>query len=157
MYMWKVGRANAAPRLREINGLYGGEYAGHYYFRDFFYSDSGILAGSIMLNVVAKLKRQGRTLSSLIDEIAAYQNSGEINFRLDDKRGAMERVKDHYVSLEKPAAFYDFDGYRVEYQDWWFNIRMSNTEPYLRLLCEATSKDLLDTKAAEITKLITTT
>lgn len=155
MYMWKVGRANAAPRLRDINGLYGGEYAGHYYFRDFFYSDSGIMAGSIMLQVVAKLKKQGRTLSSLIDEIAKYQNSGEINFKIEDKRGAMERVKNHYVSQEKPAAFYDFDGYRVEYQDWWFNIRMSNTEPYLRLLCEATTKELLDAKVAEITRLIT--
>ncbi len=156
MYMWKVGRANAAPRLRDIKGLYGGEYAGHYYFRDFFFSDSGIMAGSIMLQVVAKLKKQGRTLSSLIDEIAKYQNSGEINFKIEDKRGAMERVKDFYVQKEKPTAFYDFDGYRIEYKDWWLNIRMSNTEPYLRLLCEATTKELLDAKVAEITKLITT-
>jgi phosphomannomutase len=155
-YMWKVGRANAAPRLREINGLYGGEYAGHYYFRDFFYSDSGIMAGSIMLNVVSNLKKQGRRLSDLIDEIARYQNSGEINFKIEDKRGAMERVKNFYVSKEKPTAFYDFDGYRVEYKDWWLNVRMSNTEPYLRLLCEATTKQLLDEKVAEITKLITT-
>ncbi|MCR5454623.1 MAG: phosphomannomutase/phosphoglucomutase [Bacteroidales bacterium] len=155
MHMWKVGRANAAPRLREINGLYGGEYAGHYYFRDFFFSDSGIMAGSIMLQVMAKLKKQGRKLSDLIDEIGRYYNSGEINFKLEDKRGAMERVKDHYVNQEKPSAFYDFDGYRVEYQDWWFNIRMSNTEPYLRLLCEASTKELLDQKVAEITKLIT--
>ncbi|MBR4273326.1 MAG: hypothetical protein IKQ30_10875, partial [Bacteroidales bacterium] len=126
------------------------------YFRDFFFSDSGIMAGSIMLNVVSNLKKQGRRLSDLIDEIARYQNSGEINFKIEDKRGAMERVKNYYVSKEKPTAFYDFDGYRVEYKDWWLNIRMSNTEPYLRLLCEATTKQLLDEKVAEITKLITT-
>ena len=154
MYLWKVGRANAAPKLREIKGLFGGEYAGHYYFRDFFYSDSGILAASIMLQVVGKLKKEGRTLSQLIDEIRRYHNSGEINFKLDDKRGAMERVKDFYVTKEKPTAFYDFDGYRVEYSDWWFNIRMSNTEPYLRLLCEASTKEKLDEKVAEISALI---
>lgn len=154
MYLWKVGRANAAPKLREIKGLFGGEYAGHYYFRDFFYSDSGILAASIMLQVVGKLKKEGRTLSQLIDEIRRYHNSGEINFKLDDKRGAMERVKDFYVTKEKPTAFYDFDGYRVEYSDWWFNIRMSNTEPYLRLLCEASTKEKLDEKVAEISSLI---
>ncbi|MCQ2252693.1 MAG: phosphomannomutase/phosphoglucomutase [Bacteroidales bacterium] len=154
MYLWKVGRANAAPRLREINGVYGGEFAGHYYFRDFFFSDSGIMAANIMLQIVAKLKKQGKKLSELIDEITRYHNSGEINFKLEDKRGAMERVKDFYVSREKPTAFYDFDGYRVEYSDWWFNIRMSNTEPYLRLLCEAKTKELLDEKLKEISAMI---
>jgi len=153
-YLWKVGRANAAPRLREIQGLYGGEFAGHYYFRDFFYSDSGILAANIVLQIVAELKREGSTLSALIDEITRYHNSGEINFRLDDKRGAMERVKDFYISKERPTAFYDFDGYRVEYADWWFNIRMSNTEPYLRLLCEARTQELLEQRLEEIKGMI---
>lgn len=154
MYLWKVGRANAAPRLREINGVYGGEFAGHYYFRDFFFSDSGILAANIVLQIVARLKRKGVRMSDFIDGITHYHNSGEINFRLEDKRGAMERVKDHYVNIEKPTAFYDFDGYRVEYQDWWFNIRMSNTEPYLRLLCEAKTKEMLEAKVREISEMI---
>lgn len=153
-YLWKVGRANAAPRLREIEGLFGGEFAGHYYFKDFFYSDSGILAGNIVLQIVARLKKEGRKLSEVIDEITRYCNSGEINFKLDDKRGAMERVKDYYISKEKPTAFYDFDGYRVEFPDWWFNIRMSNTEPYLRLLCEARTPELLEQRLSEIRKMI---
>ncbi|MCQ2974018.1 MAG: phosphomannomutase/phosphoglucomutase [Bacteroidales bacterium] len=154
VFMWKVGRANAAPKLRELDGLFGGEYAGHYYFRDFFFSDSGVLAGSIILQVVSKLKANNKTFADLIDEIRNYENSGEINFKIEDKRGAMERVKNYYVSKEKPTAIYDFDGYRVEYKDWWFNIRMSNTEAYLRLLCEAKTKELLDEKVQEITNLI---
>ncbi|MCR4560311.1 MAG: phosphomannomutase/phosphoglucomutase [Bacteroidales bacterium] len=154
MAMWKVGRANAAPKLRELNGVYGGEFAGHYYFRDFFFSDSGILAASIVLSIVVNLKKQGKKFSDLIDEITHYHNSGEINFKIEDKKGAMERVKNFFVEKEKPLAFYDFDGYRVEYQDWWFNIRMSNTEPYLRLLCEAKTEEMLKEKVETITKLI---
>ncbi|MCQ2250437.1 MAG: phosphomannomutase/phosphoglucomutase [Bacteroidales bacterium] len=153
-YLWKVGRANAAPRLREIDGIFGGEFAGHYYFKDFFYSDSGILAANIVLKIVAKLKKQGRKMSEVIDEITRYCNSGEINFKLEDKRGAMERVKDFYTAKEEPVAFYDFDGYRVEFADWWFNIRMSNTEPYLRLLCEARTPELLEQRLEEIKKMI---
>ena len=155
MYTWKVGRAFAARRLREIGGIFGGELAGHYYFRDFFYSDSGMLASILIVNVVAKMKKQGVSLSALISKIEGYQNSGEINFRLEDKKGAMDAVRDHFMALEKPSAYMDFDGYRVEFPDWWFNIRPSNTEPYLRFLCEANSKELLEEKVAEVRKILT--
>ena len=151
---WKVGRAFAAEKLREIDGVYGGELAGHYYFRDFFYSDSGLLASIIILNVVSALKKGGRTLSSLIAEIEKYENSGEINFRLEDKAGAMEAVREMFCAQEKPTAFMDFDGYRVEFPQWWFNIRPSNTEPYLRFICEASSRELLDEKVAAVRKLL---
>ena len=156
MQTWKVGRAFAAHKLREIDGIYGGELAGHYYFRDFFYSDSGLLASILILNVVAKMKAQGVSLSQLIARIEKYQNSGEINFRLEDKRGAMEAVRDFFMQSEKASAYMDFDGYRVEFPQWWFNIRPSNTEPYLRFLCEATSKELLDEKVAKVREILTT-
>ena len=148
MHTWKVGRAFAAKKLREIDGVWGGELAGHYYFRDFFYSDSGLLASIILLNIVADLKREGRKLSQAIAEIVRYQNSGEINYRVEDKKGAMEAVKDYFMAQEKATAFMDFDGYRVEFPTWWFNIRPSNTEPYLRFICEATSAELLREKIA---------
>ena len=155
LHTWRVGRAFAAPKLREIDGLWGGELAGHYYFKDFFYSDSGMLASIIVLRIVAaKVKKEGRTFADLVDEIRRYDNSGEINFKIEDKDGAMERVRKFYVSQKEPNVFLDFDGYRLEYDDWWLNIRKSNTEPYLRLLCEAITKQLLDEKVAEITKLI---
>lgn len=156
MRTWKVGRAFAAHKLRELDGVYGGELAGHYYFRDFFYSDSGLLASILILNVVARMKAQGVTLSQLIARIEKYQNSGEINFRLEDKKGAMDAVREHFIASEKPTADMDFDGYRVEFPQWWFNIRPSNTEPYLRFICEATSKELLDSKIAEVREILTT-
>ena len=154
MYTWKVGRANAARRLREIDGIWGGELAVHYYFKDFFYSDSGLLASILILRVLANLKKEGISFSQIIGKIARYQNSGEINFKLTDKQGAMDAVKAHFEEQEKPTAFMDFDGYRVEFPDWWFNIRPSNTEPYLRFICEATTKELLDKKVAEVKSLL---
>ncbi|MBR1956970.1 MAG: phosphomannomutase/phosphoglucomutase [Bacteroidales bacterium] len=155
MNTWRVGRAYAALKLREIDGVYGGELAGHYYFRDFFYSDSGLLAAILILNVVAKMKSQGVSLSQLISRIEKYQNSGEINFRVEDKLGAMNAVRDYFMQAEKATAYMDFDGYRVEFPQWWFNIRPSNTEPYLRFLCEATSKELLDEKVAKVREILT--
>ena len=154
MNTWRVGRAYAALKLRELDGVFGGELAGHYYFRDFFYSDSGLLAAILILNVVAKMKAQGVSLSQLIGRIEKYQNSGEINFRLERKKEAMDAVRDYFMSTEKATAYMDFDGYRVEFPEWWFNIRPSNTEPYLRFLCEATSKELLDEKVAKVKEII---
>ena len=154
LHTWRVGRAFAAPKLREIDGLWGGELAGHYYFKDFFYSDSGMLASIIVLRIVAALKKQGKTFSQQIDELTKYKNSGEINFRVEDKAGAMEAVKEHFEASEKPEAVMDFDGYRLEFPQWWFNIRPSNTEPYLRFICEATTDELLQKKIAEAAAII---
>ena len=154
MYTWKVGRANAARKLREIDGVWGGELAGHYYFRDFFYSDSGLLASILVLRVLASMKKKGLTMSELIDGIAKYRNSGEINFRLEDKQGAMDALREHFISRETPVAMMDFDGYRVEFPDWWFNIRPSNTEPYLRFICEASSDELLESRINEVKEVL---
>jgi phosphomannomutase len=151
---WKVGRAFAAPKLREIKGIYGGELAGHYYFRDFYYSDSGIMAALIVLNLLARFKKEGKTMSELISGISKYANSGEINFKIEQKLEAMEAVKDHFLAEEEPIEFMDFDGYRIDYKDWWFNVRPSNTEPYLRLLAEATNEELLKTKLDKIKSII---
>lgn len=155
MRTWKVGRAFAAHKLRELDGVYGGELAGHYYFRDFFYSDSGLLASILILNVIAGMKAKGISLSQLISGIEKYRNSGEINFRLEDKKGAMDAVRDHFMQTEQATAYMDFDGYRVEFPQWWFNIRPSNTEPYLRFICEAVSDELLDEKVATVRDILT--
>lgn len=154
MRTWRVGRAFAAHKLREIDGIYGGELAGHYYFRDFYYSDSGLMACLLILNVIDKFKKQGLSLSKIIARIETYANSGEINFRIEKKKDAMDAVRDYFVGLEKPTASYDFDGYRVEFPDWWFNIRPSNTEPYLRFLAEAKSQDLLKEKVEKVREIV---
>jgi phosphomannomutase len=155
MRTWRVGRAFAAHKLREINGIYGGELAGHYYFRDFYYSDSGLMACLIILNVIARFKKQGLTLSQMMARIETYANSGEINFRIENKQGAMNAVRDHFIAIEKPTAIFDFDGYRVEFPDWWFNIRPSNTEPYLRFIAEAKTQSLLVEKVEKVKTIIT--
>ena len=154
METWKVGRAFAAIKLREIDGIFGGELAGHYYFKDFFYSDSGLLASILILNVVAKMKKKGISVSELISKIESYENSGEVNFRIEDKKGAMDAIREHFLAQEEASAIMDFDGYRVEFPQWWFNIRPSNTEPYLRFICEARSKDLLNDKLAQVKKIL---
>ena len=154
VHTWKVGRANAALKLREIDGIWGGELAGHYYFRDFFYSDSGLLASLLVLRVVASMKKKGITLSEAIAAIEKYKNSGEINYRIEDKQGAMDAVREYFVSRENPTSVMDFDGYRVDFPDWWFNIRPSNTEPYLRFICEAKSDELLQEKISTVDSIL---
>ncbi len=154
MYMWRVGRAYASVKLREIDGIYGGELAGHYYFRDFYYSDSGILASLLVLRIISKFKKRGIRFSEIIGDIRNYSNSGEINFKIEDKKSAILALKEYFTQKEKPAAFYDFDGYRIEFKDWWFNIRPSNTEPYLRLLVEAKNDQMLNKKLAVIESII---
>jgi len=147
--IWRVGRAYAAMKLREIDGAFGGEFAGHYYFRDFYYSDSAMIAAQVILHIVSEMKEKGISVSQLISQIATYANSGEINFKIEKKKEAMEAMKEHFMAQETCVRYMDFDGYRIEFPQWWFNIRPSNTEPYLRLLMEAQTKALLDEKMAE--------
>jgi len=154
MHTWRVGRAYAALKLREIKGIYGGELAGHYYFRDFFYSDSGIMAALIVLNILSRFKNEGKTMAELIGKIKKYENSGELNFKIEQKTEAMEALKDYFVAEEEPMEILDFDGYRLEFKEWWFNVRPSNTEPYLRVLAEANNKKILKEKINEIETII---
>lgn len=146
MEMWRVGRAYAALKLREINGLFGGELAGHYYFRDFYFSDSAYLTALIVLGEVSNLKKAGSPLSEKIKTISRYFGTGEMNFHIARKAEAMDALKEAFSEKEAAVSFYDFDGYRVEFKDWWFNVRPSNTEPYLRFLAEARSPELISEK-----------
>ena len=152
--IWKVGHAYAKLKIREINGIFGGELAGHYYFRDFGNCDSGILASLFVLSVASDLKKEGKTISSFMKEIVSYANSGEVNFRLDDKDGAINALVSFFTSEEKPEKILDFDGWRIEFPSWWFNVRKSNTEPYLRIVCEAKDAILLKEKMDEISSII---
>lgn len=154
MHTWRVGRAYAALKLREIDGLFGGELAGHYYFREFYYSDSAYLAALILLGEIKKSKENGISLSELISKISVYHGSGEINLHIVDKAKAINAVVKEMQQCETPVKMYDFDGFRIEFSDWWFNIRPSNTEPYLRLLIEAKTRELLQEKKDTILKVL---
>ena len=146
--MGKVGHAFAKKLLRETGAVLGGELAGHYYFRDFFCCDSGEFAALIVLGALAEAKASGITLSQLIAPLRCYANSGEINFRIEKKDEAIVAVRQALEVFGAPMAYYDFDGIRVEYAEWWLNVRKSNTEPYLRLIVEARDHALLDGKLA---------
>lgn len=154
---WRVGRAYAALKLRELDGCFGGELAGHYYFRDFYYSDSGIMAALLTLRLLAEFKKKGMSMSMIIKEISDYHNTGEINFKIENKKEAMDSVRDFFVNKEKPERLLDFDGYRLDYPDWWLSIRPSNTEPYLRFLAEAKSEAKLKEIVKAVNDIITRT
>jgi phosphomannomutase len=154
VHTWKVGHAYAKTKLRDLNAIFGGELAGHYYFRDFFNCDSGFLASLLVLEVVAQLKKEGKTFSSLIDSIVAYANSGEVNFKLENKDEAVAALYDRFVTHDTPNKVLDFDGYRIEFPTWWFNIRKSNTEPYLRLVAEAKTESELKEKFETLSSII---
>ena len=141
--MGKVGHAFAKVALRETGAVCGGELAGHYYFRDFFNCDSGEWAALLVLAALAEAKRQGCSFSALVAPICRYANSGEMNYRISDKDGAIAAVLAALEGFGAPQARYDFDGVRIEYAAWWLNIRKSNTEPYLRLVVEARDAAML--------------
>ena len=98
------------------------------------------------LDVLKKHIEQEIPLSAMIERIDRYVGTGEINLHIDKKTEAMEALREAFTEQEEPVAFYDFDGYRIEFKDWWFNVRPSNTEPYLRFLAEARTEELLEAK-----------
>ena len=148
--MWKVGHSFAKMKMRELGCVVGGELAGHYYFRDFFNCDSGMLTALIVLSVAAKLKAEKRPFSACINGLMRYATSGEINLHVEKKEEAIAALVKTFTDKEKPRAIYDFDGVRIEFTDWWFNVRPSNTEPYLRLLIEADNQTILAEKRAAV-------
>ncbi len=150
--MWKVGHVHAKAKLRETGAVFGGELAGHYYFREFNNCDSGLFAMIMVLNLLNTKSKENQTLSSLIDNIVKYESSGEINFKVENKDEVIDILKNTYLPTANRVL--DIDGYRIEFDSWWFGIRKSNTEPYLRLVLEASNKEQLKQKTEEITKII---
>ena len=143
--MVPVGHAFAKPTLRKVGAVCGGELAGHYYFSEFFGCDSGVLAALRILGEVAKAKAEGKTFSEMMRPISGiYANSGEMNFKVEDKDAAIARVlKTAKERLPRELSRSEIDGIRIEYTEGWINIRKSNTEPYLRLIVECDAEDRL--------------
>ena len=144
--MVPVGHAFAKPILRETGAVCGGELAGHYYFSEFHGCDSGVLAALRILGEIAKAKADGKTFSEMMDPISGvYANSGEMNFKVEDKDAAIARVLSCAAAvLPPPVSRSEIDGIRIEYDEGWINIRKSNTEPYLRLIVECDTAERLE-------------
>lgn len=137
--MVPVGHVFAKKVLRESGAIGGGELAGHYYFRDFHCCDSGILAAIRILEKIAESKRNGASFSQMVAPVKGrWANSGERNYRCENKDAAMERVKSAFR-----GEVNNLDGYRIEMPEGWISVRKSNTEPYLRLIVEAESDALM--------------
>ena len=152
----RVGRVFMSRKLRAIRGSFGGELAGHYYFGDFNDFDSGLLTALLVLGSLQRMKREGYSLHDWVLKTAVYHNSGELNFKVaDDRKPALiEAVRAHFVAQATPTFESAEDGYRVEFPDWWFSIRSSNTEPLLRLIVEARDEQVLQEKLQEARGII---
>jgi phosphomannomutase len=132
----RVGHSFIKAKMAETNAIFGGEHSGHFYFRDFWFADSGMLAA---LHVLAALGHDDRPLSAILKDFARYSASGEINSEVADQAGTTRRIKEIYASQPGVTAD-ELDGLTVSGDGWWFNLRPSNTEPLLRLNVEAASE-----------------
>jgi phosphomannomutase len=147
--MERVGHAFIKRRMAQENAVFAGEVTGHYYFRDFFYADSGIIPSLLILEMLSKKKAR---LSELLAPLEAkYFISGEINTRIaSDPTAKMEQLAETF----KDGRLEQLDGISITYDDWHFNVRPSNTEPLLRLNLEAKSKALMEKKRDQIIEII---
>jgi len=147
----KAGHAFIKERMRKENAIFGGEMSAHYYFRDYFYCDNGMIPLVIMLEF---LSRTDKTLSQIMNEMFwnKYYVSGEINNEVADVKSILEKTEKIYG--ENALKVDKTDGISIDYADWRFNLRGSNTEPLIRLNVEAKSKELMEEKKEELLKLI---
>jgi phosphomannomutase len=149
--MNRVGHAFFKRRMRETNAIFGGEVTGHYYFRDNFYADNGFIPALLMLELMSK---KGQSLHDLLQPLnAKYFISGEINTKLKSMADVPARL-DLIAAKFADGRQYKLDGLSVEYDDWHFNVRPSNTEPLLRLNLEATTPDQMARRRDEVLALI---
>jgi phosphomannomutase len=143
----RVGHSFIKKVMADTGAVFGGEHSGHYYFRRHYNADSGLVASMVVMDQMSKA---GKPLSELLAPLHRYVASGEINTEAPDQAGAMERVAARYRHGRQDRL----DGLTVDFDDWWFNVRPSNTEPLLRLNVEARTEELLREKTAEVLALI---
>ncbi|HUO85772.1 MAG TPA: phosphomannomutase/phosphoglucomutase [Thermoanaerobaculia bacterium] len=143
----RVGHSFMKATLREKDGIFGGELAGHYYFRESFYADSAILAVLELLNLLWK---EDRPLSALVAPLARYAKTPEINFEVEDKEGMIRELARRYADAEIDTL----DGITISYPTWWANVRPSNTEPLLRLVLEADTEEEMARRREELVALL---
>jgi phosphomannomutase len=139
----RVGHAFMKKALRDSHAVFGGELSGHFYYRDNYYADSGMITLVHVLNIVSAAKMP---VSELIRPLRRYYSSGEINFKVEDKQAKMDELAKRYSD----GQIDNLDGVTIQYKSWWFNCRPSNTEPLLRLVVEAKSKEVLEEKLSRI-------
>ena len=143
----RVGHAFIKAQMRENDAVFAGELSGHYYFKQNYTAESQGLAMIMLANLICAKKLP---LHSLIAPLKKYYSSGEINSKVADVQPILNEIKAKYTD----GNMFELDGISVEYDNWWFNIRASNTEPLLRLIVEADTKELMESKKDELLKII---
>jgi phosphomannomutase len=143
----RVGHSLIKKQMRQEGAIFAGELSGHYFFEENSKAEMTTLAAVTILNL---LNQSGKTMSELTSGLKRYYHSGEINSDVEDKAGMMEKLKDLY----KDGKLDEKDGVRIDFEDWWFNVRPSNTEPKLRLNLEARTKELMEQKRDELLSII---
>ncbi|MBK7142102.1 MAG: phosphomannomutase/phosphoglucomutase [bacterium] len=143
----KVGHAIIKPLMKKYNAIFGGEHSGHFYFRDNWFADSGLIAMLVCLELISV---EDRLLHDMVKEIDPYVRSGEINSRVDSIPEKIEQIKQAFAKGKQETI----DGLTVEFPTYWFNLRASNTEPLIRLNVEANDRHILEDKTAEILSII---
>lgn len=155
MVRTRVGHSFIKAQMAQHGAVFGGEHSAHYYFRDFWFADTGMLAA---LHVLAALGMQDRKMSELADEFEPYVGSGEINSTVPAAAAATERVLDAYRAAYPGIVVDTLDGLTVSHWEahpqWWFNLRASNTEPLLRLNVEAADQDIMEKVRDEVLSLV---
>jgi len=146
--MFRVGHSYIKEGMKEHNVIFGGEMSAHYYYKDYFYSDSGVIT---MIKIMNLIKSSGKTLSELVAPLRKYSHTGEVNFKVEEKDKKIAEIESHFKDADKTLHM---DGTSIYYGDWWFNIRKSNTEPFLRLNLEADTEKLMKEKLKLLTGLI---
>ncbi len=145
----RVGHSPIKRKMRELNAVFAGEHSGHYFFRDFFGTDSGLVAFLFALEYVSQT---GKKMSEVVAEFDLYPSSPEINFAVEDKDGIMKAIEQQYQAKAQSVDW--LDGVTVWFSDWWCNVRPSNTQPVLRLNVEANSQTILDQHLQELVAFI---
>ena len=141
----RVGHVFMKQAMADHNAVFGGELSGHFYFRKNFYADSGAIA---LASVVSGLAAAKQPMSELIAPARRYVQSGEINFEVEDKEGAIEELKEAFPK----AKIETIDGVTLDMGKWWLNVRPSNTEPLLRLNLEGPDRKTVDEMVMEVSQ-----
>ncbi|NUR08218.1 MAG: phosphomannomutase/phosphoglucomutase [Nocardioidaceae bacterium] len=146
----RVGHSFIKATMAETDAVFGGEHSGHFYFRDFWRADSGMLAA---LHVLAALAASPTPLSDLLREFSRYESTGEINSTVDDQDAVLAEIEQAYAGRDDVDVDH-LDGLTVSHPGWWFNVRASNTEPLLRLNAEASDRPTLDRVRDDVLAMI---
>jgi phosphomannomutase len=142
-----VGHAKIKKLMRDQGAVFAGELSGHYFFEENYFGEASTLAAIMLMNAIAET---GEKISELVKDVKRYFHSGEINSEVEDKDAVIMRLKEKY----EDGKISEMDGVKIEYSDWWLNVRPSNTEPVLRLNLEANTQELMKEKKEEVLKII---